>query len=287
MAPLGVVSIVGAFIAVIGFTRHSLRTTRAVLQFSLALVSWALLWFATASPFARRGMTNLPDHMVGHVIVMFLVPMGLIGSGSARSIWWALNTRTRRRVLRWWYVDRKMRVPRTLSTPLFAAIALNVVMVSSHLPRVFEPVMTHAWEMDWLMEPAFLLSGLFFFHFLIPSTPRRVKCRLRYQLAMVVVTMLEMLILAMSMSIFTKSAWYPAMIKGSGAMAGMGAMGITAADRTQAFHQQQLAAAILWICGDFWAVPCIVLIVRRLVVRDGSLFVALERQSARFSGSSV
>jgi len=52
-----------------------------------------------------------------------------------------------------------------------------------------------------------------------------------------------------------------------------------------AFHQQQLAAAILWICGDFWAVPCLVLIVRRLVLRDGSILGALERHSAKVSGS--
>jgi len=29
------------------------------------------------------------------------------------------------------------------------------------------------------------------------------------------------------------------------------------------------------------------LIIRRLVMRDGSVFAALERQSAKFSGSSV
>jgi hypothetical protein len=34
-------------------------------------------------------------------------------------------------------------------------------------------------------------------------------------------------------------------------------------------------------------VPCLVLIIRRLVMRDGSLFAVLDRQSAKFSGSSV
>ena len=41
-------------------------------------------------------------------------------------------------------------------------VVLNVVMVASHTPRVFDAAMEHPWAMDWLMEPAFLLSGLIF-----------------------------------------------------------------------------------------------------------------------------
>jgi len=67
-------------------------------------------------------------------------------------------------------------------------------------------------------------------------------------------------------------------------MPGMGAMGVSAAT---AFHRQQLAAGLLWICGDFWGVPCLVLIVRRLSKRDGSIFGVLERQSERFSSSGA
>jgi hypothetical protein len=121
----------------------------------------------------------------------------------------------------------------------------------------------------------FLLSGLFFFHFIIPAWPRRPRSRLRLQLLMVVVTMVEMLIMAMSMSIFTKSAWY--VMGPDSAMSSMPGMGVSPA---VAFSQQQLAAAILWICGDFWAVPCLILIVRRVIQRDGSLLAALDRQAS-------
>jgi biotin transporter BioY len=130
------------------------------------------------------------------------------------------------------------------------------------------------------MEPAFFFSGLFFFHFLVTSPPRRNRVPLRLQLVMVVATMFEMLILAMSMSIFTKTSWYDVMTPGHG-MPYMPGMATT---MSAAFHQQQLAAAILWICGDFWAVPLLVVIARRVVTRDGSLFAALERQSSKLSG---
>jgi hypothetical protein len=96
----------------------------------------------------------------------------------------------------------------------------------------------------------------------------------------VVATMFEMLILAMSMSIFTKASWYDVMTPGHG-MPYMPGMARTV---SAAFHQQQLAAGILWICGDFWAVPILVMIARQLARRDGSLFAVLDRQTSRLSG---
>ena len=182
-------------------------------------------------------------------------------------------------MLRWWYVGRTKRLPAWVLRPYTAAIVLNVVMVGSHTPRFFDFSMSHLWAMDWLMEPAFLFSGLFFLHFLITSPPRRNRVALNQQLIMVVPTMFEMLILAMSMSIFTKVSWYDVMTPGHG-MPYMPGMATTV---TAAFHQQQLAAGILWICGDFWAVPILVMIARQLVRRDGSLFAVLDRQSSRLS----
>jgi hypothetical protein len=89
---------------------------------------------------------------------------------------------------------------------------------------------------------------------------------------MLVVTMAEMFILAMSMSIFTNSSWY--------------AMGMTAGVGRIAFHEQQLGAAILWVCGDFWAVPLVVLVIRRVAARDGSVLGAVERYAREsFVGS--
>jgi hypothetical protein len=65
---------------------------------------------------------------------------------------------------------------------------------------------------------------------------------------------------------------------------GMAAMPGMAASASVAFSQQRLAAGILWICGDGWAIPCLVLVLYRLVKREGTLFGALERQTSRLSG---
>ncbi len=288
MAPLGVVAIIGAALSIISFLRRPSRRQRTQLQFIVSIFSWTSLWFATASSFASSGMTNLTSHMIGHVIVMFLVPIGLILSGTARSWWWLLPVDSRRKVLRWWNVDRDVRVPKFFFNPISAALFLNVVMVTSHIPAVFDASMEHQWGMDYLLEPSFLLSGLFFFHFIVSSSPRKNKVGIRLQLFMVLSTMLEMLVMAMSLSIFSNSAWY-AVMKPMAGMTNMNMAGMTMPATTllEAFHQQQLAAGVLWVCGDFWAVPCLILIIRRLANRNGgSLFNALNRGSEKFTGST-
>ena len=288
MAPLGVVAIIGAALSIISFLRRPSRRQRTQLQFIVSIFSWTSLWFATASSFASSGMTNLTSHMIGHVIVMFLVPIGLILSGTARSWWWLLPVDSRRKVLRWWNVDRDVRVPKFFFNPISAALVLNAVMVASHIPSVFDASMEHQWGMDYLLEPSFLLSGLFFFHFIVSSSPRKNKVGIRLQLFMILSTMLEMLVMAMSLSIFSNSAWY-AVMKPMAGMTNMNMAGMTMPATTllEAFHQQQLAAGVLWVCGDFWAVPCLILIIRRLANRNGgSLFNALNRGSEKFTGST-
>ena len=288
MAPLGVVAIIGAALSIISFLRRPSRRQRTQLQFIVSIFSWTSLWFATASSFASSGMTNLTSHMIGHVIVMFLVPIGLILSGTARSWWWLLPVDSRRKVLRWWNVDRDVRVPKFFFNPISAALVLNAVMVTSHIPSVFDASMEHQWGMDYLLEPSFLLSGLFFFHFIVSSSPRKNKVGIRLQLFMVLSTMLEMLVMAMSLSIFSNSAWY-AVMKPMAGMTNMNMAGMTMPATTllEAFHQQQLAAGVLWVCGDLWAVPCLILIIRRLANRNGgSLFNALNRGSEKFTGST-
>ena len=284
MTPLGVLAIAGGLLSTVAVMRQPDRGQRVWGHYALALVTWGLLWFATGSPFARLGMMNLPDHMIGHVIVMFAVPMGLIASATLRSWAMVLPVSARLRLHEWWYHHRQWRIPMPVANPVVATLVLNGVMVISHLPSIFDTIMLHDWLMQWVMEPAYLLSGLFFFRYLIPSWPRPVTTRLRLQFFMVAVSMFEMLVVAMSMSIFTNSNWYSVMTLSSmPSMPAMPGMGLSPA---VAFAHQQVAAAILWICGDFWAVPCLVLIVRRLILRDGSLMGALERQTSRLSGES-
>jgi hypothetical protein len=76
-----------------------------------------------------------------------------------------------------------------------------------------------------------------------------------------------MLVLAMAMSIFTKGPWY--------------SMNVAMDGPAAALRDQRWAAGILWVCGDFWAVPALVLIAMRLSSVTGGVSASLERVLGR------
>jgi len=273
--PLGWLAALLGAVTLLDLQRRIRRGPASVSQWlrvGSALVGCCGMWWSTSSPFAIAAMASLPRHMIVHVVLMFLVPMALVYGGVTRRWWFLVPVAPRRRILR--LVSRYQRLARrnTILWASLAAVFMNFVMVAAHLPIIFNRVMMSDNLRGWLLEPMFLLSGYLFFSFLVTSPPRKVRVKIRIQIIMVLVTMAEMLILAMSMSIFTKTSWYTLPMSG---MTDMGSV--------MPFHDQQSGAAILWICGDVWAVPLLVVIVRRIVEREGSLLTALDAFGQRRS----
>jgi hypothetical protein len=82
-----------------------------------------------------------------------------------------------------------------------------------------------------------------------------------------------MWILAMSMSFLTQVTWYPVYDH---------VPGVT----LPPFADQQIGAGILWVCGDFWAIPMLIVVVRRIIADDGSLGSAIDRMLGRTTTST-
>ena len=225
-----------------GLWRLNLRRISTTNKLWLATGS-VLLILSSIPPFSTWSASSLPNHMVSHIVLMFLAPLCLVASGEVPPLAKRVH-------------------------PLVPIVALNVTMVVFHLPSVFDASMGSEVMRSLLVEPLFFLSGVWFFSVVLAPHSDRRPIQMRWQLGGVVFTTVVMFVLAMSMSIFTSTAWYRSM----GSMPGMEMPGD--------FGSQQLAAAILWICGDIWAVPLFVVLIRRLAARDGSLMKSVDRYAS-------
>jgi putative membrane protein len=239
--------------------------------------SWAFyagllgLILVVSGPLERWGMKWLSVHMIIHVLEMFYLPPLLILGAPTVPLLFSLPIESRRRLLRSYYQDRSMRWLRglhsTLTRPVVAVVVFNVVMVVWHIPVIFDWASWHGWVMDWLMAPSFVIVGLLFWRVILPSHPWPARGSTRVQIGAVIATAFEMLVLAMAMSIFTKGPWY--------------SMNVAMEGTASALRDQRWAAGILWICGDFWAVPALVLIAMRISKSGGGVSASFERALGR------
>jgi len=239
--------------------------------------SWAFyagltgLILVVSGPLERWAMTRLSIHMVLHIVEMFYLPPLLIIGAPWVPLLFAIPVDQRRRLLRWYY--RSSWPPglrgtwAMVSNPIVAIVLFNGLMVVWHLPVVFDWAASHGWVMDWLMGPSFVLVGLLFWRIILPSHPWGPRGSTRIQIGAIVVTAFEMLILAMAMSIFTKAPWYSMNLAMDGPVA--------------ALRDQRFAAGILWICGDFWAIPALIYVGYRIYGKDGGVSASLERVLGR------
>ena len=229
------------------------------------------LTLVVSGPLERWGMQWLSVHMIIHVLEMFYLPPLLVIGAPWVPLVFALPVDTRRRVLRAFYQSRSTAWLRTvasfLASPIVAVVLFNAVMVLWHIPIVFDWASWHGWVMNWLMAPSFVIVGLLFWRVILPSHPWPPRGSTRIQIGAIVVTAFEMLVLAMAMSIFTKAPWYSMNVAMDGAAA--------------ALRDQRWAAGILWVCGDFWAVPALVLIVMRASAPAGGVSASFERVLGR------
>jgi putative membrane protein len=228
----------------------------------------AVLLIAVQSPIDYWADSYFFVHMIQHLLLMFAAPTMIVAGAPWQPLLDGLPGRLGRDATRQVLTGGWSRPVRAIGgfllTPVVAVTLFCLVMVVWHLPGPFDLAARNQAVHIWLMHGSYFGAGVLFWLQFIPSPPLRIKMTPASQAAALLVANGVMWILAMSMSILTQTSWYSVYNH---------LPGVT----LPAFADQQIGAAILWVCGDFWAVPAMIYVVRRLISEDGSVSSAVER----------
>ena len=227
-----------------------------------------VLLIAVDSPIDYWSSSYFIVHMVQHLLLMFAAPSLVVAGAPGQPLLDALPGRSGQAVTRSVLAGGWSRPVRAvfhfLTGPIVAVVLFNAVMVGWHIPALFDLAENNQAVHIWLMHGSFFGAGVLFWLQFIPSPPFRSRMPPLGRIAALLGTNVVMIMIAMALSIFATHSVYAAYDH---------VPGVT----LPPFADQQIGAAILWVCGDFWAMPTMIITIRKLLADEGGVGTALER----------
>ncbi|MGH9101986.1 MAG: cytochrome c oxidase assembly protein [Acidimicrobiales bacterium] len=238
----------------------------------------AVLVLTVESPIDYWSGSYFWVHMIEHLLLMFAAPTLVVAGAPWLPLAHGLPVGWRRRAGRALLVSgwsAPVRATcRTLLRPWVAVVAFNAVMVGWHMPALFDYGQTHPAVHIWLEHGSFFVAGVFFWLQFMTSHPFTPRLPHSARMGALVGSNIVMWLLAMAMGLFASGPWYSVYLHVPGAT-------------LPPLADQQIGAAILWVCGDFWCLPALAGTIRHLMAHEGfdGLFDRMvSRSLARASG---
>ena len=227
-----------------------------------------VLLLAVDSPVDYWSDSYFMVHMVQHLLLMFAAPSLVVAGAPGQPLLDGLPGRSGKAVTRSVLAGRSSRPLRSLwrflTGPVVAVALFNLAMIVWHVPAAFDLAADNSAVHIWLMHGSFFATGVLFWLQFIPSPPFRSRMPLLGRTAALLATNVVMIFIAMSLSIFATHSLYAPYDH---------VPGVT----LPAFADQQIGAAILWVCGDFWALPAMIITIRKLLSDETGVGTALDR----------
>ncbi|MDA8313168.1 MAG: cytochrome c oxidase assembly protein [Actinomycetota bacterium] len=248
--------------------RNSVRRRRSLIFYA----GLAVLLLAVVSPIDYWSNDYFFVHMIEHILIMFIAPVLVVVGAPWLPLIHAFPVRARRTVgrqllLASWAAPLRA-AGRFLTNGVVAVLFFNVVMVVWHLPGPFDLAETNQAVHIWLMHASFFVSGVFFWLQIVPSYPLRPQLTYVGRAGALIFTNAVMFVLAMALSLFTTQSWYSVYDH---------VPGVTLSP----FLDQQIGAAVLWVCGDFWALPALIWVIHKAVRSEGSASALIDHALRR------
>ena len=244
-----------------------------------------VLVLAVESPLDYWGYDYFIAHMIQHLLLMFAAPTLVVAGAPWQplrsALDWVLPGRPGRGVTGGTPAGGWPRPLRALGAlggfvlrPWVTVALFNAAMLVWQLPGPLDLAETNRAVHLWLMIASFFATGVLFWLQFIPSPPFHRRMPTVSLVAALVVTNVIMIGIAMALSIFVSNSVFSVYNH---------VPGVTLSP----YADQQIGAAILWVCGDFWALPATVVVIKRMIAADGSFTAALDKVLNRDGPGSV
>jgi putative membrane protein len=250
------------------------RTTQRRLRSIWFYCGLAVLLIAVQSPVDYWADDYFFVHMIQHLLLMFAAPTLIVAGAPWQPLLDGLPGRSgktaTREVMTAGWTSPLRTVASFVLRPWVSVAIFNIVMVVWHLPGPYDLAERNSAVHIWLMHSTFFIAGVLFWLQFISSPPFRIKMSTVSQALSLLGTNVVMWVLAMAMGFLSTGSWYTVYNH---------VPGVT----LPAFADQQIGAGILWICGDIWAIPTMIFVIRKLMAEDGSVSTAVDRILGRGS----